>query len=324
MLVKTSETVSVVIPCYNAALYLRDAIDSALNQTHPALDIIVIDDGSSDESALIADSYGPPVRVVRQANQGPSAARNRGIDIGEGQWIALLDADDVWRPNKLRRLFDAMQEAKVPNVVCVYSDFFVFGEQEDPHVRRPEYHASPDYRVKMLLDWSIPTITAMFLTEAAREVRFPEDMRDFEDPIFFLLLRERGRFLRVPEPLAGYRKHGRSQTSSADNRWLGVLNRYNWFSQHCSLYSDTERCLLLARLADLTQTIHDEAWRRCDVGRVRQARTLYRKIVPFGEYPRSLGRPLLLCRLGYWKKRLRMTAGNLRRGVLSAARRCWT
>ena len=90
------ETVSVVIPCYNAAPWLRETIESVLAQTHPVLEVIVVDDGSTDQSAEIAESFGPCVRVVRQSNQGESIARNNGIDLARGDWIAFIDADDIW------------------------------------------------------------------------------------------------------------------------------------------------------------------------------------------------------------------------------------
>ncbi len=70
--------VSIIIPCYNGAPFLRDALDSALRQTVPPSEVILVDDGSTDDSAAIAEAYGPPVRVIRQDNQGESVARNAG------------------------------------------------------------------------------------------------------------------------------------------------------------------------------------------------------------------------------------------------------
>ena len=96
-------SISVVIPCYNGAAFLAETLGSIAGQTYPPLEVIVIDDGSMDDSAAIAGRFGPLVRVVRQANQGESVARNRGIDEAKGDWIALLDADDVWEPAKLER-----------------------------------------------------------------------------------------------------------------------------------------------------------------------------------------------------------------------------
>ena len=93
--------VSVVVPCYNGARHLREAIESALLQTHGDVEILVVDDGSTDDSATIAEGYMPRVRCIRQTNAGPSAARNRALEIATGEFVALLDADDRYHPTKL-------------------------------------------------------------------------------------------------------------------------------------------------------------------------------------------------------------------------------
>lgn len=91
--------VSAVIPAYNAARFLQNAIQSALAQTLPLLEIIVVDDGSSDETAAIAGRY--PITLIRHPrNRGLSAARNTGILASRGEWVAFLDADDTWHPEK--------------------------------------------------------------------------------------------------------------------------------------------------------------------------------------------------------------------------------
>jgi glycosyltransferase involved in cell wall biosynthesis len=104
----TSPTVSVIIPCYNGAKYLRQAVESVLAQTHPPLEVIVVDDGSTDDSAEIAASFGPPVRVIRQANQGESVARNRGIAEARGDYLHFLDADDLMHPEAFERMLAAI------------------------------------------------------------------------------------------------------------------------------------------------------------------------------------------------------------------------
>jgi glycosyltransferase involved in cell wall biosynthesis len=98
----TTAGVSVIVPVYNGERYLAQAIESILAQTLPPIEIIVIDDGSSDNSSGIAQEFGQPVRCLRQKNQGISAARNRGIELSSGQYLAFLDADDLWLPDKLR------------------------------------------------------------------------------------------------------------------------------------------------------------------------------------------------------------------------------
>ena len=87
--------VSIIIPCYNHGAYLSDAIDSVLGQTYPNLEIIVVDDGSTDETKRVAARYGDKIVYVWQHNQGLCAARNRGIDESHGTYVGLLDADDM-------------------------------------------------------------------------------------------------------------------------------------------------------------------------------------------------------------------------------------
>ncbi len=95
--------ISVIIPVYNREIQIRQAVDSVLQQTRPADEIIVVDDGSTDATPDVLESYDDIIYVVRQENQGVSSARNRGIEHASGNWIALLDSDDEWLPDKLAR-----------------------------------------------------------------------------------------------------------------------------------------------------------------------------------------------------------------------------
>jgi glycosyltransferase involved in cell wall biosynthesis len=93
--------VTVVIPAYNAAACVRRAVDSVLAQTWPRLEVVVVDDGSRDETLAVLAQYGSRLRVLTQPNQGPAAARNRGIEQSQGEYVAFLDADDWWEPGKI-------------------------------------------------------------------------------------------------------------------------------------------------------------------------------------------------------------------------------
>jgi glycosyltransferase involved in cell wall biosynthesis len=94
-------SVSVVIPTYNRAHSIARAIDSVLAQTFPNIELIVVDDGSHDETAAVLARYGDRICLIRQENRGVSSARNRGIRAAHGNWIAFLDSDDEWRPTKI-------------------------------------------------------------------------------------------------------------------------------------------------------------------------------------------------------------------------------
>ena len=98
-----SPTVSVVIPAYNAAPFVRRAVDSVLAQSWADRELLVVDDGSSDGTLQVLGAYGERIRVLCQANAGPAAARNRGLREAAGRYVAFLDADDWWLPAKLSR-----------------------------------------------------------------------------------------------------------------------------------------------------------------------------------------------------------------------------
>ena len=93
--------VSVIIPVYNGARFLRAALESVFAQTYRPLEVIVVDDGSVDDSGAIAQSF-PEVHYIRQENQGVAAARNNAIEVARGEFLAFLDQDDLWRPEKLK------------------------------------------------------------------------------------------------------------------------------------------------------------------------------------------------------------------------------
>ena len=104
-------TVSVIIPLYNAEVFLAQAIESVLGQTHPPQQVLVIDDGSTDQSAQIARRYGAAVQLVQQPNAGGAQARNRGVTLAQGDLLAFLDNDDWWAPEKLAWQLDALRQS---------------------------------------------------------------------------------------------------------------------------------------------------------------------------------------------------------------------
>jgi len=110
--------ISVVIPNYNYGRYLPQAIDSALAQSYPHLEVIVVDDGSTDDSAAVQRQYGERVRWLQQRHQGVSAARNWGIQESRGEVVAFLDADDIWHPAKLERQAALLRNPAVGLVYC--------------------------------------------------------------------------------------------------------------------------------------------------------------------------------------------------------------
>jgi glycosyltransferase involved in cell wall biosynthesis len=110
--------ISVLIPAYNAAATIGTTLESVFAQTHPPDEILVVDDGSTDDTCLVVERFAPRVRLLRQPNAGPAAARNHAARESQGDWLALLDADDGWLPRKLERQLSYMDDPKVGLIHC--------------------------------------------------------------------------------------------------------------------------------------------------------------------------------------------------------------
>ena len=125
---KTSTIVSIIIPCYNGDKTLRETIESVLAQTYKAREIIVIDDGSTDSSAQLIRSFGSQIKAEFNPNRGASAARNRGTELAQGEFIQYLDADDLLAPDALERRVAALQASGAD---VAYADWQRLEQQAD-------------------------------------------------------------------------------------------------------------------------------------------------------------------------------------------------
>lgn len=245
------DRISVVIPCYNLGRYLPATLKSVLAQTHPVFEVIVVDDGSSDDSAAIAESFGAPVRVIRQKNARVSAARNRGMDAATGDYVALLDGDDVWAPEKIERQLAYLHAhpevgAVGCNLAVVEDDGKVSSEtrdQENGDPGRPavEYFGAP--RMPQICS------TVLLRRAIADAVRFPVDVADAEDIIFGACVRQCTRIGMVPEVLVYYRRHPGQYTQLPQVLSKGIRARLAWSRQHyaqvgAGSYDEAKRAVL--------------------------------------------------------------------------------
>jgi hypothetical protein len=218
--------ISVVIPCYNGAAFLADTLASVVAQTYQPWEILVVDDGSTDASAEVAASFGPRVRVIRQTNQGESVARNRGIDEARGDWVAFLDADDLWDTTKL-----ACQAAAVAcGVVGVSTLHYRFGASGDGRDGVPGAGVT-EYQIRQVAVTN-PIHLSSLMVRRGLPVRFPVWTRYAEDLVYCLDLLCLGRIGTVREPLTGYRLHARGQSASPRVvlRWHETVEW--WLQEH--------------------------------------------------------------------------------------------
>jgi glycosyltransferase involved in cell wall biosynthesis len=207
--------VSVVIPTYNRLGYLQIAIDSALAQTSCDCEIIVVDDGSTDGTgAVLRAQYGQSIRYEYQENRGESAARNRAIELAQGEYIALLDSDDAWLPEKISRQVTALDAD--PDAGMVFCQAWLIDQHGDRIGDRPEgfdLHAADITPDKMLFVNQIggPS-TTLIRRSVLQVVGFDPSIRFGEDWDLFLQMLLRGyRINFISEPLAYIRRHRGTQ-----------------------------------------------------------------------------------------------------------------
>jgi glycosyltransferase involved in cell wall biosynthesis len=201
-------TVAAVIPVYNGAAFVAEAIESVLAQTHPVAECVVVDDGSTDATAEVVSRFGAPVRLIRQANAGVATARNRGAAESTARYVAFLDADDAWKPDKLERQLAAATSGRAL-VVC---DLEVFDET-GAVIGRVGMQPGPDTLRDMVLFEGVDTVSCSS-TALLERTLFDElggfDPRLSQSADWDFLARAwlAASVVAVPEPLVRYRVHG--------------------------------------------------------------------------------------------------------------------
>lgn len=195
--------ISVILPVYNGAAFIAEALRSIVAQRYPALDILVVDDGSTDELDVALAATEVPHRLIRQENRGPAAARNRGIEEATGEWIAFLDVDDLWSPGALQRLArDLVVHATAPVVHGKIATL---------------YRRAPDG------DWGILSAAAETFPYSihaglyrrdvfARVGGFDESLRFGEDMEWFVRLRSQEHSVMIPDVIVHRRRHDLNMT----------------------------------------------------------------------------------------------------------------
>jgi glycosyltransferase involved in cell wall biosynthesis len=217
--------VNVIIPCYNSARFIAAALESVLHQSHPETTAIVVDDGSTDATVQIARAFGSRVRVLQQPNSGPSAARNRGIDATDGEYIAFLDADDRWHPEKLSRqlaVFAAHPDCGLVHTAIRHINDA--GVVTDRPVNAPLRRETRGDCLALLLSRNTITTSAVVLR---RDVlgceRVLAGLHAAEDWDLWLRLAARTRLGYVDEELTDYRFHDNNTVRRVELMLAGEL-----------------------------------------------------------------------------------------------------
>lgn len=282
--------VSGCLAVHNGADLLPRALASMRDQTRPCDEIIVVDDGSTDESADIAESFG--ARVIRQANTGIGAARRRLVEEARGDWIAFCDHDDWWEPEKIKRLLPATRD---PEVSLIYSGAYLVDEHGNRLVA--PMHASPTSpRLRHLLPHQDNILVPATLIRRQTLIDaggFSSDLRIGEDTHAFYLLASRGKIAQIPEPLACIFK--RSDSTSAfskalfehEDRLYDLLILAKWHELFAFLPPDEQaeaQSLIKIKLSHIKSILG--VWRQWE-GEHAAAMMLHRQAIALN--PRSKG-----------------------------------
>ena len=217
-------TVSVIIPTYNRAHLVGRAIRSVLNQTYQDFEIIVVDDGSTDNTEEVVKSFNDPrIRYIRhEKNRGGSAARNTGIRAARGEYIAFLDSDDEWLPEKLAKQLPVFE--KDSTCGAVYTDLLYM--LPDGSVKLCQNYRPEGWILKKLLSSNVVGTTSSVIVrrECFEKIGlFDESLPSCQDWDMWIRIAKRYSFRKIPEPLTKYRVHQNRITTDFRAVWQGHL-----------------------------------------------------------------------------------------------------
>jgi glycosyltransferase involved in cell wall biosynthesis len=230
-----SPKVSVVIPCFNNAQTIIETLNSVINQKYDNIEIIIVNDGSSDDSeAVILDFINNKsnIALINKKNSGPSNSRNKGSERATGKYLLFLDADDKIAPSFIYKCVKCLEDDEKLNLVCSKAEFF--GAKKGPW-ELPEFKF-PNF----LIDNCIP-ITTMIRTDVFNKLgKFDENLNFEEDwELWIRIITELGGVYRIPENLFFYRKRF-DKSSLSDNKNLDAIKektRLYIYNKHYEQYS---------------------------------------------------------------------------------------
>ncbi len=225
-----SPFVSVIIPFYNNIEWLREALISVLEQTYRNMEIIVINDGSKEDISLLQKEFEDKIIFVHQENQGSASARNHGIRIAKGEYIAFLDSDDIWLPEKLDKQIKFMNET---GAIWSHTSYQKFGNSNNEVLRIDSFCGNVYPRI--LCSATIGTPCVIVRGEILKnnpEFRFKEDMKNGQDYFLWIKLSQNYPLYGINEVLCKVRQRGANTARKARSQIVVRGNIYKYIVAH--------------------------------------------------------------------------------------------
>ncbi len=206
--------ISVIIPTFNYAEFIPDAIESVLSQTFEDLEIIVVDDGSTDNTKDVLNKYSDKIKYYYQDNKGPASARNLGIKNASGSYICFLDSDDIFIPNKLQVQIDTFNSISNQNTALLYSNFTSVNKKLNlsiQHYQCPRFKSHKHALGYLIKHNFINTSTVMIKKDCLYNVGlFDEELKYLEDYDLWLKLGYKYEFFHITKSLVKTRSHNKN------------------------------------------------------------------------------------------------------------------
>jgi glycosyltransferase involved in cell wall biosynthesis len=272
----TRPRVSVIIPAFNAGLFVGEAVESALAQTIPDVEIIVVNDGSTDHTSAVLASYEGRIVVINQPNRGLAAARNSGGAIARGEWLAFLDADDLWNPDKLEKQI----AAGGPAGQFVYTDRYNIGERGPLPERQSDVQAmyEGDVFQRLLIIGNVITASSVMMRRQVFQALggFCEELSGAADWDLWIRFAAEYPVRVCNEPLVSYRFHS-SMMSGDPAKMNAERNQV------------IARALTLPRARSLSPSVKRRIWATTCATNGWDAARRARRRQAIGHYARAIG-----------------------------------
>lgn len=260
--------ISVIIPVYNMERYLSRAVDSVISQSYKNLEIILVDDGSTDRSPEICDMYGKTdsrVKVIHKENGGLSSARNAGIDASSGEYISFVDSDDFVNINFISMLFNSCIKEGTDIAICNYKKVFFRGRDKACEKKSPTEIISGEEAALEIVDLDagtyIPAWNKLYKREVFGDIRYPDGKYSEDFYISYKLLSNADKVSIIDEKLYGYVQRKESIIHSRDDisqyNFEALEEFDNYLKENVKEDSDRENLLNLSLKTSINNVVED-------------------------------------------------------------------